>query len=108
MSFALRFILVVTVMFVLAIVSDRSEAADAGGGLSLVTEKCGPCHAVGLNGSSPHPQAPPFRDVAKRYAPMLLTEALAEGITTGHPDMPEFVFLPPQIDDIIIYLESLR
>ncbi len=108
MSFALRFVLVATVMFVQAMVSDRSEAADSGSGLSLVTEKCGRCHAVGLDGSSPHPQAPPFRDIAKRYAPMLLTEALGEGITTGHPDMPEFVFLPPQIDDIVVYLESLR
>jgi mono/diheme cytochrome c family protein len=37
-----------------------------------------------------------------------LEEALAEGISTGHPDMPEFVADPDQIDAILAYIESLN
>ena len=37
-----------------------------------------------------------------------LAEALAEGISTGHPDMPEFVASPQQIDAILAYVGSLQ
>src|SRR5262249_7203840 len=50
------------------------------------------CHAVGRTGASPHPAAPPFRTLSRKYKIEGLAEALAEGLSTGHPDMPEFVF----------------
>ena len=37
-----------------------------------------------------------------------LEEALAEGISTGHPTMPEFRLDPGQIGDVIAYLKSLE
>ena len=49
--------------------------------------------------------APPFRDLGKRYPIEQLAEALAEGIVTGHPDMPEFVF---ETEDVIALLAYLR
>jgi hypothetical protein len=33
---------------------------------------------------------------------------LAEGIVSGHPDMPEFVFQPDEITAILGYLDSLK
>jgi len=36
-----------------------------------------------------------------------LQEALAEGITVGHPDMPEFELLPEQVASFLAYLKSL-
>lgn len=57
---------------------------------------------------SPHAQAPPFRDIVKRYPVEDLEEALAEGIMSGHPDMPEFTFDPDEIGSIIAYLNSLK
>jgi cytochrome c len=45
--------------------------------------------------------------VVKRYPPDNLAEALAEGINSGHPDMPEFVFQPPEIEAIVTYLGTL-
>lgn len=83
--------------------SDESEAD----GRALVADNCGPCHAIGKDDASPHAQAPPFRDVLKNYPAENLSEALAEGIVSGHPDMPEFVFEPTQIDEIIVYLNTL-
>jgi len=73
-----------------------------------VQANCGRCHAIGLDDRSPLPVAPPFREVAKRYPPDNLAEALAEGIVTGHEGMPEFVFEPEQIVAIVEYLQSLR
>jgi mono/diheme cytochrome c family protein len=80
----------------------------AGLGRLLIEENCSPCHATGLSGESPHPDAPAFRTLSRNYPVSQLAEALAEGIMTGHPDMPEFIAEPGQIDDMIAYLESIQ
>ncbi len=76
-------------------------------GRAIVKEKCARCHATGLDDKSPHEKAPPFRDVATRYPSENLAEALAEGIVSGHPDMPVFIFEPEEIEGFIAYLDSL-
>lgn len=76
-------------------------------GKALVEEKCARCHAIGLEDKSPHEKAPPFRDVVEIYPSENLAEALAEGIVSGHPDMPVFKFDPPQIEAFLGYLNSL-
>lgn len=80
---------------------------DSARGRAIVEANCAPCHAVGRSGASPHPDAPPFRTLSQRYPIESLAEALAEGISTGHPDMPEFVAAPAEIDAIIAYVRSL-
>lgn len=77
-------------------------------GQRLARANCAPCHAIGLSGASPHRQAPPFRNLHERYPVENLAEALAEGIATGHPGMPEFQFSAPEIEDFIAYLKSLE
>lgn len=77
-------------------------------GRALLEVNCARCHAIGQDGASPHETAPPFRVVVTLYPPESLAEALAEGIVSGHPDMPEFVFKPPEIEAIIAYLGSLK
>ncbi|HUU25648.1 MAG TPA: cytochrome c [Methyloceanibacter sp.] len=74
----------------------------------LVRENCARCHAVGLVGDSPNPEAPPFRTLSSKYPIEDLAESLAEGIVSGHPEMPIFVFKPHDIDAIIAYLESIQ
>jgi cytochrome c len=74
----------------------------------LITKNCVRCHAIGATGESTHKEAPPFRQVVTRYPIENLAEALAEGILSGHPDMPEFVFAPGEIDAILSYLEKLK
>ena len=81
--------------------------AEIAHGKALVESNCARCHAVGETGSSPHPDAPPFRTLSERYPLESLAEALAEGISTGHPDMPEFIATPEQISAIIVYIGSL-
>lgn len=77
-------------------------------GQSLLTTNCARCHAVGRAGDSAHPAAPPFRTLSRKYKIEGLAEALAEGLSTGHPDMPEFVFAPEDVGAIIDYLQSIQ
>jgi cytochrome c len=52
--------------------------------------------------------APPFRTLGERYPIADLEEALAEGILTGHPAMPQLSFGPADIAAITAYLQSLQ
>jgi cytochrome c len=86
-------------------------AADKGlanKGEALVRENCSRCHAIGKEGMSPHPEAPPFRTLSSKYPVEDLAESLAEGIISGHPDMPIFVFGPHDVEAIIEYLQSIQ
>jgi mono/diheme cytochrome c family protein len=51
---------------------------------------------------------PPFRTLHLRYPVETLGEALAEGIYTGHADMPAFQLDPDQIHDLLSYLKTLE
>ncbi len=86
---------------------EAEQARLAEVGRAIVKEKCARCHAIGMDDKSPHASAPPFRDVVTRYPSENLAEALAEGIVSGHPDMPVFVFEPEEIEGFIAYLDSL-
>ena len=77
-------------------------------GRTFVTTNCAGCHAVGRIGTSALAVAPPFRDLHTHYPVEDLGEAMAEGITTGHPTMPEFRLDPDQITDVVAYLKSLE
>jgi mono/diheme cytochrome c family protein len=77
-------------------------------GHALVKANCSGCHAVERADTSPMPDAPPLREVHQRYPVEHLAEALAEGLTTGHPDKPAFRFDAREVDDIIEYLKSLE
>lgn len=77
-------------------------------GKALVEVNCARCHAIGKTDKSSHPDAPAFRTLSKRYPITDLEEALAEGISTGHPDMPEWIASPDQIDAIIAYISTLQ
>lgn len=96
--------------YILSLKSGLPEQADAAtqDGFAMLHENCARCHAVGAEGASPLSQAPPFREAMKKYNPAELEEALAEGIVTGHNDMPEFEFEPDDISKIVAYLTALK
>lgn len=77
-------------------------------GRALVETNCARCHGIDTTDKSPHPEAPEFRTLSQRYPVDALEEAFAEGIVTGHPDMPEFKATPEQVRDIIAYLASIQ
>ena len=86
----------------------EESSAPAARGEGLLRANCARCHAVGRAGASLHPAAPPFRTLSRTFKIEGLAEALAEGLSTGHPDMPEFVFEPEEVGAIINYLQSIQ
>ena len=94
----------------LAIVTAWAPHAEAAAeqGQRLAQERCAGCHAVGPAGASPRAEAPPFRDLHRRYPVEQLAESLAEGIVTGHPDMPEQSFSAAEVEALIAYLRTLE
>lgn len=77
-------------------------------GRTLASVNCSDCHAVGATGESPAPEAPAFRRLHEKYRVDTLQEALAEGISVGHPAMPQFMFTPADVDAMIAYLQSIQ
>ena len=84
------------------------KAANVDQGRRLARIYCARCHAIDKVSPSPLTIAPPFRTLHERYPVETLQEALAEGIVTGHPTMPEFRFEPDQINDFLSFLKSLE
>ncbi len=77
-------------------------------GRTFARNNCARCHSIDKATESPLKIAPPFRILHNRYPVGSLAEALAEGIMTGHPTMPEFQLEPDQINDFIAFLRTLE
>jgi mono/diheme cytochrome c family protein len=77
-------------------------------GKRLALAHCAKCHAIDKVSPSPLKIAPPFRTLHQRYPVEMLQEALAEGIITGHPSMPQFSFEADQVGDFIAFLKTLE
>ena len=90
------------------IAMDPVAAANPQQGKRLALLYCAKCHAIDKFSRSPLRIAPPFRTLHERYPVESLQEALAEGIVTGHPTMPEFSFDADQVGDLIAYLKTLE
>ncbi len=93
-------------MLSVALAQHQDPAAQRG--LVFVKTNCSGCHAIDKVSPSPLKVAPPFRTLHQRYPIDSLAEALAEGIVTGHPTMPEFQLDPGQVADVIAYLKTLQ
>ncbi|MFN3932086.1 MAG: c-type cytochrome [Brevundimonas sp.] len=84
-----------------------SPVGSASLGGNLVRQKCAGCHAVESTGESPMKAAPPFREMGRTYPVRDLQEALAEGLVTAHPAMPQIELEANEVANIIVYLESV-
>jgi mono/diheme cytochrome c family protein len=77
-------------------------------GRALVGEFCARCHAVARFGASPNRSAPPFRTLGRIVDLDGFARELASGLSSTHPDMPEFKF---NIDDaraVRAYLRTIQ
>ena len=85
-----------------------NAAANVAAGKAFAQANCSHCHSIDKFTPSSLAIAPPFRTLHERYPVESLEEALGEGITTGHPSMPEFKLDPGQVGDFIAFLKSLE
>jgi mono/diheme cytochrome c family protein len=99
-----------------AVAADRT--GDIAAGKRVAQRYCGSCHAV-AKGASPLHDAPPFRDLHKRYRkdglPQLLREGMLqpqrmpeEGSPRRHPRMPMAVLGDDEVTQLTAYLKSLE
>jgi len=77
-------------------------------GKAFAQANCSKCHSIDRSTRSPRAAAPPFRTLHKQYPVETLEDALGEGLSTGHPRMPEFRSDPDQVGDFISFLKSLE
>lgn len=97
-------------LFVAACAGDRPvlpPPAPALSGLQLAQQKCSGCHAVGPDGASANPGAPPLRSLYRRYPIDALRPAFTRGMEVGHRDMPRFTLSPAEVDRLLAYLGTL-
>lgn len=77
-------------------------------GQRLAQTNCASCHAIALNDESPRADAPPLRDLYKRYPNEALRRAVSQGIHLGHADMPVFRLGDEDAAALAAYLWSLN
>lgn len=77
-------------------------------GSLLAHEKCSACHAVERGRESPVSTAPAFASIGEKYADASLVLILSEGIATGHPSMPRWMFTVREAKDLLAYIRTLR
>jgi mono/diheme cytochrome c family protein len=93
---------------VVLVLAEPTFASNVEQGRRLARLYCASCHSIDKVSPSPLKIAPPFRSLHERYPVDTLQEALAEGIVTGHPTMPEFRFDADQVGDFIQFLKTLE
>jgi mono/diheme cytochrome c family protein len=88
-------------------VSPLEPLGDAARGRGMAQAQCSACHAISGPGPSPRTQAPPFSQIADRYADLRLDWELEAISQVGHYAMPAKPLAPAQIRDLDAYLRSL-
>ena len=104
----IRPILMPLALMLLSLTPVAAASPDEQRGKTFALNNCARCHSIDKVTPSPLKIAPPFRTLHNRYPIETIAEALAEGIQTGHPTMPEFRLDPDQIYDLLAYLKTLE
>src|SRR6202049_4926160 len=104
LRFVLRQILAILMLMTPALAASSAEQR----GKTFALNNCARCHSIDRVTESPLKIAPPFRTLHHRYPVETLAEALAEGIQTGHPTMPEFRLDPCETHVFVSCLQTLE
>jgi mono/diheme cytochrome c family protein len=85
-----------------------AQDGDVAAGRAFAREACTTCHVVEPDNASPRVVVigPNFQDIANTKG--MTATALRVFLTTSHPKMPNLIFTPEQMADVIAYILSLR
>jgi cytochrome c len=109
MKIPMKFLSLILSMMAVFAASGSAQAQDpVSHGQALVAEFCGRCHAVGPKGRSRHPGAPPFWTLGRSVDLDEFPRALERGITSSHPDMPDFKFSHDDALAVRAYLRVIQ
>jgi mono/diheme cytochrome c family protein len=86
----------------------QGQIGDVSAGHAFAKRACITCHMVEARESPPRLIAvgPTFPAIAN--TPGMTATALHAALTTSHPKMPNLIFTPAEMDDVITYILSLR
>ena len=88
--------------------AEAANEARIEAGRRIAVTACADCHAIGPTGASAKPEAPPFRELGRKYPVESLEEALAEGVVVGHPGMPQVKMNEADIGAFLAWLKSIQ
>jgi len=77
-------------------------------GRTILKEFCAPCHAIGKTNRSRQGSAPPLRTLGRSFDLDQFPRLLERGISSTHPDMPEFKFSEDDAHAAAAYLRSIQ
>ena len=86
----------------------RGEGTAVSEGRRIARDACAPCHAIDATSESLRAEAPPFRELGRKYPVESLEEALAEGVVVGHPQMPEVKMSERDIAAFVAWLKTIQ
>lgn len=76
-------------------------------GRAFAQRACAGCHAIGRQGLSPNPDAPPFRTLAARLPGPSLEAELSSISAQGHIWMPPIYITPAEVRSVAAYIRSV-
>jgi len=79
---------------------------DASSGRQVAIEACSACHHIDADISSKGAFPPSFEDIAK--LPSTTELSLRAFLRSSHVTMPNLLIFAPDIDDLIVYILSLK
>lgn len=77
-------------------------------GHALAKEFCADCHAIGTRDRSRNREAPPLRNLGRTIDLDYFARALSRGLSSTHPDMPQFKFHFQDARDLRDYLRTIQ
>jgi mono/diheme cytochrome c family protein len=81
------------------------ELGNAAAGLEYAQKVCADCHPVEPD-TATLSQVPSFQEVADTTG--MTPRALVVWLTTSHPNMPDIILAPDDMDNVVAYIMSLR
>jgi len=92
-----------------AVAQTQAQAQDPSRrGRAIMKEFCASCHAIGKTDKSRQRSAPPLRTLGRSFDLDQFPRLLARGISSTHPDMPEFKFSEDDARAVSAYLRSIQ
>lgn len=82
------------------------ELGNATAGLEYARKVCAECHAVDNDTVMLFSQVPSFQEVADTEG--MTPRALVVWLSTSHPNMPDLIIPPDDMDNVVAYIMSLR
>ena len=79
------------------------ELGDKSAGHAYAQKVCAQCHAVEKDTNYLFAQVPSFQEIADTEG--MTPRALLVWLQTPHPNMPDFIIPPPDMDNLIAYVE---